>query len=183
MPDQTPSEAKNGAAEMLAGALREYTSRHRGGLRALAAELGFKQATVLSHMGNGRMAIPLERAPLLARHLGMDEVRFTWAVICQRYPEAAAALTETGSVGPHWSSGAMKQIAPLVASLDEVSPDRLAIIAEVIRDSCPSERWLKVPEISAVKVLRRLRPEGLTQFDQEAVHAALSQNTDPTGTP
>ena len=77
----------------------------------------------------------------------------------------------------------MKQIAPLVASLDEVSPDRLAIIAEVIRDSCPSERWLKVPEISAVKVLRRLRPEGLTQFDQEAVHTALSRNIDPTGTP
>ena len=166
---------------MLAGALREYTARHSGGLRALAAELGFKQATVLSHMGNGRMAIPMDRAPLLARQLGMDQAQFTWAVLCQRYPDAAEALGETGSLSPPSASGAQKQVAPLLASIEVLSPERLAIIAEVILDPSPAERWLAVGEVAAVKGLRRLRPLGLTQMDQEEVNAVLSGNLGSPG--
>ena len=183
VPDQTPSEAKNGAAEMLAGALREYTSRHRGGLRSLAAKLGFKQATVLSHMANGRMAIPVDRAPLLARQLGMDEARFTWAVFCQRYPDAAEVLGETGSLDPPTVSGAQKQLAPMLASIKELSPERLEIIADVIRDPNPAERWLAFREVATVRDLRRLRPLGLSRFDQEVVYAVLSDNRDQPRTP
>lgn len=168
---------------MLAGALREYTARHTGGLRALAAQLGFKQATVLSHMANGRMAIPVDRAPLLARRLGMDEARFTWAVFCQRFPDAAEALGETGSLDPPWVSGAQKQVAPLLSSIDELSSERLAIITEVILDPSPAERWLAVSEVAAVKILRRLRPQGLSQMDQEDLRAMFGGNTGCPRTP
>lgn len=183
MPDQMPSQAKTRAVEMLGGALREYTAQHPGGLRALAAQLGFRQAAVLSHMGNGRMAIPVERAPLLARQLGMDEARFTWAVFCQRFPDAAEALGETGNLEPPSVSGAQKQVAPLLASIEELAPDRLAIIAEVIGDPHPGERWLAVREVAAVKLLRQLRPQGLSQLDREDIRGALSGNPGSPGTP
>ena len=171
------------AAEMLAGALREYTARHSGGLRALAAQLGIKQATVLSHMANGRMAIPVDRAPLLARQLGMDEARFTWAVFCQRYPDAAEVLGETGSLDPPTVSGAQRQLAPMLASIKELSSERLAIITEVISDPSPAERWLAVREVAAVKILRRFRPEGLTQLDQEDLRAMLGGDNGQPQTP
>ena len=178
MPEEAASEAKNAAAEMLAAALREYTARHPGGLRSLAAKLGLKQAAVLSHMANGRMAIPLDRASSLAKRLGLEEVEFTLAVIAARYPEAAEVLRGPGIRGQPGCDAALRQIVPLLAGSDELTSDRIAILAEVIRDPKPEERWLKVSEIAVIKDLRRLRPNGLTQLDHDLVHVALADGFD-----
>ena len=162
------------AAQMLSGALQHYTNQNRGGLRALATKLEMKQATVLSHMANGRMAIPLDRAPQLAIALGMDPVNFTKLVLKQRSPEVFAVLEK--EYADHSDQAKAKQLAQLEAVLvggEEFLPDVLRIIAEVVRDRKPEERWLAISEVPAVRELRKLRPAGLDEIDFHLLRMAM----------
>lgn len=162
------------AAKMLSGAVERYTNLNRGGLRALATKLGMKQATVLSHMANGRMAIPLDRAPQLALVLGMDPVNFTKLVLKQRSPEVFAVLEE--EYADRTDQAMAKQLAQLEAVLvggDAFPPDVLRIIAEVVRDRKPDERWLAIGEVAAVRELRKLRPAGLDEMDLHLLRMAM----------
>src|SRR5690606_4023693 len=82
------------AARMLSEALRKYTSEHPGGVRALAAKLGMKQGANLSHMANGRMPIPLDRATEISAILPLNLMGFCLAVLEQRAPAVYQALED-----------------------------------------------------------------------------------------
>lgn len=162
------------AAQMLAAAIHRYTQRSSGGLRALAEKLEMKQAAVLSHMANGRMAIPLERAPQLATALDMNVGQFTKAVLKQRFPGAMAVLDGEGQGRPELSAGQYAiQLAAEVGGSEALTPDRLRIISEVVRDRKPEERWLAISEVAIVRLIRELRPAGLDHVDLRQLREAL----------
>lgn len=68
----------------------------------------------------------------------------------------------------------MKRFQQLLEGEEVISDDRLNIIAEVLRDREPSERWLSLNEIATMKMLRKLRPEGLTEFERSKIWHDLS---------
>ncbi len=122
-------------------------------------------------MANGRMAIPLDRAPQLAMALGLDVRQFTKAVIKQRYPSVTAVLEHEAE--EHSERLSLLQLATGAAGSEPITPDRLRIISEVVRDKRPEERWLAINEIAAVRMLRELRPSGLDHADIGLLRAAL----------
>jgi hypothetical protein len=52
------------------------------------------------------------------------------------------------------------------------------VLREVVEDSKPEERWLSIPEIAAVKLLREIFPNmrnsGLSEDDCDALRLAAS---------
>lgn len=144
------------AATMLADGL-EAACKGRGiSLRSLGKELGYKQATVLSHMATGRIPIPLERAIPLADAAGIDQNAFLLAVLTQRYPEVGWDKRFNVRSVEH-PSGYAGQLAG--TSLADLSTNHRAIAEELVRDTHPDERWLTISEIAIVAAIRAARPD------------------------
>ena len=178
--DQTPRDpiqyAHTRAATMLHAGLQNAKLQGRS-IRKIAKELDYKQATVLSHMSNGRMLVPLDKAAKIARAVGIDPAQFLRAAVEQRVPEASELLG--GSAPEVEESGLTMEIAMIAGvSLDQLNQEQQAVIREVAADTRPRRRWLTISELSAVLLLRQLRPElgehGLSPADADAVRAALS---------
>ena len=159
---ETHPYSNSRAARELDEALKAHTARTPGGLRALAAELGFKQATVLSHMATGRMAIPLDRATALANKLGLDVLDFCLAVLEQRAPDVYQALDEALGIGTGRTlSIAARQVVAKVATAKLVTDDHAAIILEVLHSKNPRERWLAPLESPFIRLVREHYPDGV----------------------
>src|SRR5437763_15377370 len=72
---------------MLAEGLR-FAAQERGvSLREIGRRLGYKQPVVLSHMANGRVPIPIDRAVDIARHVEIPARQLLEAVLQQQHPK------------------------------------------------------------------------------------------------
>lgn len=160
------------AARMLAQAIGKKQAEGTS-LRTLAPRLGYKQATVLSHMATGRVPIPIDRAMDLAKEMGLPERDFLMACLAQRHPEVDWSVLS----GDQDDFG--QELAVLAGqSLDSLPPEHRWVMMEVVADPHPSRRWLKIAELSAIELLRDVRPnlpaEGLPASDRRAIRQALS---------
>jgi hypothetical protein len=163
------------AADMLSRALSKYSDQPGKSIRKLGALLGYKQAAILSHMATGRVPIPLDRAAELAQALEMPEGRFVSEVLKQRHPEAYAALVRKPPEERHL----------LVVDTDVdalgLSPVQARIIREVGRDMRPQERWMSIPELEVMELIRAACPhvsvEGLTRDELNAISIGLEHLT------
>lgn len=142
------------AAQMLAAGLKEYSSKHKGGLRGLATQLGIKQATVLSHMANGRMTIPLNRVRALAEILGLDLQSFALAVLRQRAPELSEILAPQGGG---------EDVSFLRIDEQKIGAEKMHLIKSIIDDPKPVARRAVGREADLLDLLRERRPLGLSE--------------------
>ncbi|WP_225008995.1 hypothetical protein [Novosphingobium percolationis] len=156
--------AHSRATIMLNAAIRRHTDQHPGGLRALASALGIKQATVLSHMSNGRMAIPLERAPQLAEMLKMNAVEFTRAVLEQREPMVWALLTHSAEED---LPSEVRRICDAAASAPDLSTERVNFVLEVLRGGKPIPRRVNDHEAALLDLIQRHEPLGMSDAEWE----------------
>jgi hypothetical protein len=145
--------------------------------RDIARELDYKSSVVVSHMASGRVAIPAERARDIARLLDLDPNAFLIAVLEQRFPrEDFNAL-----FGVSYSSDETVRKLEAVAgcSLNDLPADTRALLEEVVAARNPRRRWLALPEIATMELVRRLRPEsskaGLSDEDHAALERALNK--------
>lgn len=173
--------AETPAATMLANAIHQRQLEGTS-LRKTAAELGYKQAVVLSHLLSGRVPIPVDRAPQLAKHLGMDEHAFMLAVLQQRYPDIAwVEHFSTPPAQQHSSFG--KTLEAIVgADLNTLTDSQRRVIREVVADRNAEQRWLSVHEVPVVSRLRQAVPffvrDGLADSDLDAIEALVTFETD-----
>jgi hypothetical protein len=133
-----------------------------------------KQGTNLSHMANGRMPIPLDRAVEMASILPLDVTEFCLAVLEQRAPEVYETLEDRLGVE------AMAALTPLgrsacheIAAAPRVSDEHVAIISEALADVRPGERWLQPVEVPVIKMIREHFPQGVSMGDLELLKVAI----------
>jgi hypothetical protein len=160
------------AASMLSAGIRHANDARSRSLRSLAAELGYKQATVLSHMSKGRVPVPLDRAAKIAEVVGLPAAEFFRAVVAQRAPDALRLLS-SATDGLEHEEGAHSLVAQLKelsgAPLEQLNEEQKRILREVVLDQHPAKRWLSPSEITVMALLRELRPKivqnGLTRSE------------------
>jgi transcriptional regulator with XRE-family HTH domain len=159
------------AAMMLAAGLRSAAQERGLSLREIGRRLGYRQPVVLSHMTSGRVPVPIDRAPDIARQVGISPDHFLEAVLRQHHPEVEWGLI-TGKPDPFLSDLQDEVGKPLNA----LSAGHHRVLREVVQDSAPEERWLSIPEVAAVKCLRQLFPmmgdSGLSEDDRETLRLA-----------
>lgn len=160
--------AESRAARMLSERLAVASAERWMSTRKLAKLLEIKQASVISHLANGRLPIPIERAVPLAMALQMDVGAFLAAVLEQRFPAVDFSLLATGS-DTHSAGrefGWLDQLSGIKP--EQLSSEHARIIGEVARDTHPAERWIEPAEVPYVRQLRdRLRGDefGFTSRD------------------
>jgi transcriptional regulator with XRE-family HTH domain len=157
---------------MLATALERVKSVFGKSQRQVAQALGYKSSVVLSHMASGRVPIPLDKAVAIARELQLPESSFLRAVLQQRHPEVDWQLV-TQAADPFASELERLARKPLSA----LSPAHHRVLRDVVRDSTPEERWLSIPEIATVQLLRELFPklhtDGLSVSDGATLRSCI----------
>lgn len=150
--------AESAAARMLADAIRRKQAAGFS-LRRLAPTLGYKQSTVLSHMANGRIPVPMARAKAIAAVMGIPQSEFLIAVMEQREP-AASTMLMAGPIelarSPQSFAEELEEIAG--RSLDALTTEQKDVMRKVVVDPSPTRRWLSEVEIPTMQLLRRLRP-------------------------
>jgi hypothetical protein len=154
--------ADSRAAAMLAEGLKRYTAQHPGGLRAVAADLEIKQATVLSHMATGRIGIPLDRATELASKLEINVADFCLAVLEQRAPTVYKALDDELVLleSSRLPTGLREVLAGVTS--DRITDEHTQIIGEILATKRPAEKWMRPLEDDIVRVVRDIFPGGLS---------------------
>lgn len=156
------------ATRMLADGLRSASQERGISLREIGRRLRYKQPVVLSHMANGRVPIPLDKAPAIADEVGLPQSSFLLAVLNQRHPGVDWQLI-TGEEDPF----ARELGRTARKSLSALSSAHHRVLREAVRDSDPDERWLSIPEISAMKLVRELFPrvriDGLSSSDRSTL--------------
>ena len=166
--------ATSRAAQMLAQGLQIAALERRRSLREIGRRLNYKQPVVLSHMASGRVPVPIDRATDIAREVGLPERTFLLACLEQRHPEVDWTLI-TGQQDDFANELAVLAGGPL----DDLPIEKRWVIREVVAESHPSRRWLKIAELPAVELLRELRPnftsEGLSSADRRAIRNGLSR--------
>lgn len=165
------------AAVMLRSALVRVHAKRGLSIRALGKQLGYKQATVISHMASGRIPVPLERAPDIARAVELPAGDFLAACVEQRSPEARLLLAPSESAES--SFGLISELSLIGGcALDDLTQEQKHVLREVVADPSPKRRWLGVAELPAVELIRMLRPEitqdGLSPTDLAAIENVLS---------
>lgn len=160
------------AARMLADGLRLAAQERGLSLREIGRRLGYRQPVVLSHMATGRVPVPVDRATEIAQQVGIPPDRFLDAVLRQHHPNVEWALI-TVATDPF--------VAALQNAVDmpfgSLSAEHRRVLQEVAKDSKPEERWLSIPEVAAVKLLRELYPHvsitGLSAEDCQYLRASI----------
>lgn len=146
------------AAKMLAEGLRSAAQERGVSLREIGRRLGYRQPVVLSHMASGRVPVPIDRAVDIARHVGIASDRFLEAVLRQHHPRLEWGLI-TGKPEP-----LLSDLERVLGKTDHaLTPAHERILREVAEDRWPAERWLSIPEVAAVKLLRELFPDLATK--------------------
>jgi hypothetical protein len=162
------------AAQILRGAIAAQKAQGTS-LRSLAKKVGVS-AAVLSHMGNGRIGVPLDRATAIANAVELDERSFLAAAVAQRAPGAYQLLA-----GPSGHSFDLAAEIRMIAGKDpdDLTEEQKAVIREVVADLSPRRRWLSIAELPAVTLLRKARPElathGLAGSEMNFLEAILSK--------
>lgn len=160
--------ADSRAAKMLSARLTAASAEQWMSTRKLAKLLQIKQPSVISHMANGRLPIPVERAVPLALALQMEAGLFLTAVLEQRFPGVdLSILVNCSDMLPH------ERELDWIYQLSGIQPEQLTrdqarVIGEVARDSKPLERWIEPAEVPYVRQLRELTCKdqfGLTERD------------------
>lgn len=159
------------AAILFRTLLDQYVHRNNSSLRRLAAELGYKQSTVLSHMASGRVPIPIDRAAEFADHLNIPRATFLSAVLKQRHPDVleAVAANVGGPNQQHYLSDSLR------IQNSKMTKSQQRIVQEVLRDYCPEERWLTPAEVPLISFLRNTIPEIFEQELSAAQRHALTE--------
>ena len=160
------------AQMLLASAIRQWSERTGESVRSIGTRLGYKQATVLSHMSNGRVGIPVERAEELAAALDIPKAEFLEAVLRQRY-----SLVDWDA----YKEPVADQSHSFMLGLNDLEGHEIEEVAWLVREAAavrnPRERWLTAHELETVKIIRKLRPsfsrEGLSASDLHALRSAL----------
>lgn len=165
------------AAIMLNGALSRLSKVEGVSLRKLAAQLGYKQAAVISHMANGRVSIPLERSVEIAEAVGIPPAAFLAAAVAQKAPEAAKLL-DPASMNTIEERGFVSELIQIAGhSIDFLGEEQKRVAREVMADPKPARRWLSVAELPVMILIRQLRPQveetGLSERDRAAIEDAL----------
>jgi transcriptional regulator with XRE-family HTH domain len=171
--------ANTTAARMLTDGLRSAALERGLSLREIGRRLGYKQPVVLSHMAKGRVPVPIDRAPEIARQVGVPVDRFLEAVLRQHHPEVEWELiTEPSAI----LYGEMEHIAG--KSLDELDAGHQRVLKEAVEERDPEARWLSAAEVPVIQLVRELFPavsaEGLSASDREFLRtiADLLRDTD-----
>jgi hypothetical protein len=157
---------------MAPGKKNEFPYRARGtSVRSLGKKLGYKQATVLSHIAHGRVAVPMKRAADIALVVELPPEDFLSAAVEQRTPTAAEYLGGRDR-GFGFELGLISG-----QSLDQLNDEQKQVAREVVADERPTRRWLSLAELPAIMLLRELRPNitqsGLSSKDRLAIEQAL----------
>lgn len=180
MPDNQFPHADTQAAFALQTALARAKTQKKLSLRAIAKLLNYKQAAVLSHMANGRIPIPVERAQEIATVLDINPHAFMKLVLNQRYPDMPVSVED--DVTNHFALLSELSHPSLPVGLSNATPSQMRIIREVLRDDHASERWLSPHEVFFVNEIRKLRPDiiadGLSSDDLQQVRLALKRATE-----
>ena len=145
--------------------------------RAVSKELGYKSSVVLSHMTSGRVPIPVDRAPEMARNLGMDAATFVLAVLQQRHPDFDFRSLFNISYSSDRTVARLEAIAG--CSLDSLPTETRSMLEEVVAARHPRRRWLSPAEVSTMELVRDLRPDagvsGISDEDRAAIAGALAR--------
>lgn len=146
--------------------------------RDVARDLGYKSSVVLSHMTVGRVPIPIDRAEDIARAISMDPRHFLLAVLEQRFPEVDFKTLFNIAFSSDATVRRLEYIAG--CSLDELPADTRVVLEEVVAARNPRRRWLALPEIATMELIRELRPDsstsGLSDEDRHAIEKALRRS-------
>jgi hypothetical protein len=143
--------------------------------RQVAKELGHRSSVVLSHMTLGRVPIPIDKAERIAVALGLEPKAFLLAVLEQRHPD----IDFNSLFNISFSSAATVRKLESIAgcSLDDLPADTRETLEEVVGARNPQRRWLALPELQTVELIRDLRPssptEGLSDEDRQSIEKAL----------
>lgn len=152
-------------------------------MRTIALKiLKYKQATVLSQMASGRVAIPTKRAREIAAATGLPEAEFMNAVADQRQTrprasqqQSTTALIGAFAVGSDDFAQELEDIAGL--PLDQLSAAHKQVLRDVVSQQDPTRRWISPAEAGIVHLLRSLRPDvverGLDHPDREKLRKAM----------
>jgi hypothetical protein len=161
---------------MLEAALKGAQARGQS-QRDIASQLGYKSSVVLSHMSLGRVPIPVDRAKEMARVLGMNDNAFLLAVLEQRHPDVDFHALFNISYSSATTVGKLEAIAG--CSLDDLPGETRTTLEEVVGARGPRRRWLALPELATIELIRDLRPssatEGMSEPDRRAMTEALSR--------
>lgn len=150
-------------------------------LRQIGKILGYKQATVISHMANGRVAIPMRKASEIAEAVGLDPARFIISVAAQRQPaEYRLALATGGETIGAERQGLAAELELIAGQpLDCLPASHKRILREVVAEANPGRRWLELAELSAAEAIRAWRPnlakEGLSPSDDKRLRDLLAR--------
>jgi hypothetical protein len=153
--------------------------------RALAKNLGYKSSVVISHMASGRAPIPIERVPDFVRLIKLDAAEFLLAVLEQRYPNIDFLRILVGSkanLAKGMADDEQMVFDDLQAAagipLSNLSRDHYGVLKEAAADSRAIRRWLTIPELGIMDVIRESRPElvenGLDPKQRRALKEAVT---------
>jgi hypothetical protein len=159
---------ESAAARMLTEAIQRKQAAGFS-LRRLAPSLGYKQSTVLSHMANGRIPVPMARAREIASVMGIPQSEFLIAVMEQREPEASTMLMAGPIELAVPEQSFVEELEEIAGRrLDELTAEQKDVMRRVAVDPNPARRWLAEAEIPTVQLLRRLSPDSHAALDSTA---------------
>ncbi|MCZ4343923.1 helix-turn-helix transcriptional regulator [Sphingomonadaceae bacterium G21617-S1] len=173
--------ASSQAAALLRGAILRIQADGVS-LRTLAKGLNYKQSTVLSHMANGRVPVPLDRVQDIAKALGIPEGSLMLAALKQRFPGfnwAALLPADRSAVDNalHFLTRIERAAGKQAADLNA---EQVRIMMEVATTSEPARRWLTAPELAVMEMIRQFRPDvgynGLGDSDLDLIAHVLSND-------
>lgn len=169
--------ADSRAARMLKERLSVGAAERWMSTRKLAKMLKIKQPSVISHMANGRLAIPVDRAVPLAAALAFDARTFLEAVLEQRFPGVNWSIL--GKDHDTLTDAQLDWLRPL-SGIDaaQLTAEQAQVIGEVARDRNPHERWIEPAEVPYVRRLREAVNKdefGFTQKEWDNEQAAIER--------
>lgn len=176
--DENPyPHANSEAAEMLGEALAGARARGRS-IRQTALSLRYSSPAVLSHMASGRVPIPIDKAPDIARAVGLDQSRFLMAVMEQRHPEVTHLLSGSEIDLGEIDLGFAHELEFIAGtSFDKLSAEQKEVMRQVVTDPRPRRRWLSAAEIPILQQVREAVPSvssnGLSAKQRRALTDAL----------
>ena len=160
------------ASLLLRDALTQHMRQHGTSLRKEAERLNISPA-VLSHMANGRVPIPVDNAPMLAKAFDIPPGAMVAAVLQQRFPETVKEIDLSAAVAGSESQTNRLEFV-LGKPLEDLTPDQQEVVREVVDSSSPRARWASVSEAPVLRLLREMRPTGISVSDYETIRAALT---------
>tara|TARA_R110000824_G_C15186648_1_gene674341 strand:- start:428 stop:979 length:552 start_codon:yes stop_codon:yes gene_type:complete len=170
--------ADSTAARMLSAGLERASNEEGRSVRQIGRDLDYKQAVVLSHMANGRVPIPIDRAEDIAATLHLNPGTFLQAVVKQRHPKVSWGLLSHMDQNLTDDTLSLELEAILGKSLKDLTKEHRSVIREVVAEPHPRPRWLSVHELFVVSKLREWRPhlpsEGFAKEEIDSLRAALS---------